>query len=228
VRGRKHDPKKAAASLKQYFHVRRVQYKDLFKGLKDPHLEVILQKGVLGVLKHRGPTGYAFATLRFPLWTDPPNMQWDDFTKCMLYLSEEFWNDEKIEKSGSSFIVDLQDFGLTHARIWGPWQAYKAIHIFFTSMPLRYKQIHLVNGPTVFHVAFKLVKPLLPSKFRQRIIMHNDFGMLHQSISPDILPTCFGGRLAAEEAFDISIMERIFRKGEYYEKFVNSLIDSEA
>ena len=53
--------------------------------------------------------------------------------------------------------------------------------------------------------------------------MHNDFGMLHQSVSPDMLPTCFGGQLAEEDAFDNAMLERIFRKGEYYEKFVDSL-----
>jgi len=227
VRGRKYDPTKAAVSLKQYFHVRRVQYKDLFLGLKDPHLEVILQTGVLGVLKTRSSTGHVYGTLRFPLWTDPPNMQWDDFTKSVVYLGEEIWNDEEIEKSGVSFIIDLQDFGMSHARIWGPWQAYKAVNVFFSSMPLRYSKFHLVNGPTIFHVAFKLIKPLLPSKMRKRIVMHNDFGKLHQSISPDMLPTCFGGPLAEEDAFDTDMIERIFSKGEHYEKFVKSLSQSD-
>lgn len=62
------------------------------------------------------------------------------------------------------------------------------------SMPLRIKNIHIVNQPYIFNVVFALFKPFLREKLRSRIIFHGtDRNSLHQYMNPKYLPECYGG-----------------------------------
>lgn len=64
------------------------------------------------------------------------------------------------------------------------------------SLPLRVKNIHIVNQPYIFKIVFALFKPFLREKLRNRIIFHGtDRKSLHQYISPKCLPECYGGSL---------------------------------
>ncbi|KAJ8960661.1 hypothetical protein NQ314_006053, partial [Rhamnusium bicolor] len=64
------------------------------------------------------------------------------------------------------------------------------------SVPLRIKNIHIVNQPYIFKMVFALFKPFLREKLRNRIIFHGtDRKSLHQYMSPKNLPECYGGTL---------------------------------
>lgn len=64
------------------------------------------------------------------------------------------------------------------------------------SVPLRIKNIHIVNQPYIFKIVFNLFKPFLREKLRNRIIFHGtDRKSLHQHLSPKCLPECYGGSL---------------------------------
>lgn len=68
--------------------------------------------------------------------------------------------------------------------------------IFQDSVPLRIKNIHIVNQPYIFKIVFALFKPFLKEKLRNRIIFHgSDRKSLHQYINPKCLPECYGGTL---------------------------------
>ena len=64
------------------------------------------------------------------------------------------------------------------------------------SVPLRVKNIHIVNQPYIFNMVFQLFKPFLKDKLKNRIIFHgSDRNSLHQYVSPKCLPPCYGGTL---------------------------------
>lgn len=73
---------------------------------------------------------------------------------------------------------------------------YLNFSLFQDSVPLRIKNIHIVNQPYIFNMVFALFKPFLRDKLRKRIIFHGtDRKSLHQYISPKCLPECYGGTL---------------------------------
>ncbi|ODM86908.1 Retinaldehyde-binding protein 1 [Orchesella cincta] len=80
----------------------------------------------------------------------------------------------------------------------------------FYSYPLKVKGIYYVNVPIYLAYLYKLVKPFLTTKFKERLKLstkNNTFETLHENFSPDLLPKCLGGILEDEDAFDWEFLE---------------------
>lgn len=115
-------------------------------------------------------------------------------------------------------------------------------------MPLRYKNVHLVNSGNLVEMLLNALKYVLPSTLRERVclllinaingitivcvllnssffklVIHSHYDELHKMISSEILPTSLGGEMAEDEAYDKELIERIYRKGEHYQRIAQCL-----
>lgn len=64
------------------------------------------------------------------------------------------------------------------------------------AMPLRMKEVHMVKQPFIFNMVWSLFKPFIREKLKNRIFFHgSDMKKLHQYLSPDVLPTNYGGKM---------------------------------
>lgn len=86
------------------------------------------------------------------------------------------------------------------------------------SVPLRIKNIHIVNQPYIFKIVFNLFKPFLREKLRNRIIFHgSDRKSLQEHMSPKCLPECYGGTLNLPRINGVQWLELLLKCDKEYE-----------
>ena len=66
-------------------------------------------------------------------------------------------------------------------------------------MPLSYGEIHIVNCPRVAEMAYKVIKPLLGERIREKIKFHPTNSILHQHVDKAILTNDQDGELDLKE-----------------------------
>lgn len=95
---------------------------------------------------------------------------------------------------GAVVIFDMDGLSLQQTWQFTPPFAKRIVDWLQDSVPLRIKNIHIVNQPYVFNMVFALFKPFLKEKLKSRIIFHGtDRKSLHKYMSPKCLPECYGG-----------------------------------
>ncbi|XP_021918955.1 alpha-tocopherol transfer protein-like [Zootermopsis nevadensis] len=70
------------------------------------------------------------------------------------------------------------------------------VNIFQEAMPLRLKEVHIVNQPFLFNMVWQMFKPFVKEKLKKRLFFHGKkMESLHEHIDPSYLPEDYGGKL---------------------------------
>lgn len=107
------------------------------------------------------------------------------------------------ESQVAGVVVMLDMDGLSLQQTWQftPMFAKRIVDWLQDAIPMRVKNLHIVNQPKIFQVVFALFKPFLREKLRGRIIFHGtDRASLHKYVAPEALPPCYGGTNTAPRA----------------------------
>lgn len=98
---------------------------------------------------------------------------------------------------GAVVIFDMDGLSLNQVWQFTPAFARRIVDFLQESMPLRLKGLHVINQPKIFNMVFAMFKPFLKEKLRNRIYFHgSDQSSFHKHISPECLPTHYGGTLS--------------------------------
>ena len=62
-------------------------------------------------------------------------------------------------------------------------------------MPLLYEEVHIVNCPRVAEMGYKLIKPFLGERIREKIKFHTTNALLHSHVDKSVLSNALGGTL---------------------------------
>lgn len=115
------------------------------------------------------------------------------FKGCVLFLEGAMW-EPCTQVNGSVIILDMDGLSLQQSWQFTPQFAKRIVDWLQDAVPLRVKNLHIVNQPKIFNVVFALFKPFLREKLRTRIIFHgSDKASLHKYIDPRCLPPTYGG-----------------------------------
>ena len=96
---------------------------------------------------------------------------------------------------GVVVILDQVGTTLSHMKTLTPTVGKKMITVYEEGYPMRPKEMHMFNMPSVFETFFNIVKSFMKPKMRERLRVHpkNDFSQLHECVGKDILPEEYGG-----------------------------------
>ncbi|KAI1292352.1 hypothetical protein HDE_07605 [Halotydeus destructor] len=89
-------------------------------------------------------------------------------------------------------IADIVDFGLKQMRQTGPLQCKRYVDL-IKILPIKFKQIHVINNQKIFDIANMMIIPLLSENIRSKIVFHDDLSDLHKSVPKSILCLEHGG-----------------------------------
>ncbi|KAJ3595195.1 hypothetical protein NHX12_004499 [Muraenolepis orangiensis] len=114
----------------------------------------------------------------------------------------ESWSTEYViametetQQQGVKVIFDLEGWSFSHALQINPALARKISSVLADSFPLKVKGIHLINEPIFFRPFFRMLRPFLPDKIKQRVHMHGS--SYHDSLTDffpsSLLPPEYGG-----------------------------------
>ncbi|XP_078046882.1 alpha-tocopherol transfer protein-like isoform X2 [Augochlora pura] len=191
----KYYPESAQKLVQNYYNF-KVKHENVYKGLKPSREKNIFEHNILTVLPNRDQHGRRILIIELgKKWKHNKCSLDEVFKGCVLYV-EAAMLEPATQIAGAVVIFDMD--GLTLQQTWqfNPPFAKRILDWLQEAVPLRVKNIHIVNQPYVFNMVFALFKPFLKEKLKSRIIFHGtDRKSLHQYLSPKCLPDCYGGTL---------------------------------
>lgn len=195
LRPTKYYPESALKMVKNYYAF-KVKHENVYKGLKPSTEKNIFEHNILTVLPNRDQYGRRVLIIELGKKWKHNKCSLDEVYKgCVLYLEAAIL-EPSTQIAGAVVIFDMD--GLTLQQTWqfNPPFAKRILDWLQEAVPLRVKNIHIINQPYVFNMVFALFKPFLREKLKSRIIFHGtDRKSLHQYLSPKCLPDCYGGTL---------------------------------
>jgi len=195
LRPTKFYPESARDLIKRYYAFKQ-KHADMYKDLSPSHERNIFQQNILTVQPNRDQLGRRILIKELGKKWKTDKVTLDEvFKGCVLFLEAAMLEPET-QVCGAVVIFDMDGLSLGQTTKFTPSFAGRIVNWLQDSVPLRIKNIHIVNQPYIFKVVFALFKPFLREKLRNRIIFHGtDRKSLHQHMDPTCLPACYGGTL---------------------------------
>ncbi|XP_018345716.1 PREDICTED: alpha-tocopherol transfer protein-like isoform X4 [Trachymyrmex septentrionalis] len=191
----KYYPDSSFKLIKHYYNF-KVKHANVYDNLKPSREKNVFEQNILTVLPNRDQHDRRILIIELGKKWKHNKCSLDEVYKgCVLYL-EAAMMEPSTQIAGAIVIFDMD--GLTLQQTWQftPPFAKRIVDLLQEAMPLRVKNIHIINQPYVFNMVFALFKPFLKEKLKNRIIFHGtDRKSLHQYISPKCLPAQYGGTL---------------------------------
>ncbi|XP_063846038.1 clavesin-2-like [Scylla paramamosain] len=126
---------------------------------------------------------------------DPARFTASDQMRSMLVGFESLIEDEENQVRGFTYIFDEKELGLSIITLWTPSDVSKAFQCCEKTIPMRHKEIHIVNLPSTLMAVFEFAKTLLSDKIKNRFQMHSDNSKLRQAVPARLLPKEYGGTI---------------------------------
>ncbi|XP_068084830.1 clavesin-2-like [Anabrus simplex] len=192
LRARKFNCTKAFHMLQRYY-VMKLRSPELFKVPRPSEKSYILEMQVQNMLEDRDSYGRRVYIFRVEK-CDAAAVSIEDIFRTNVMALEHIVEEPETQIAGLTVIVDMNGFGLQHAKFLSPYYARRTVEVIQETFPLRFKGFHVINQPFYFDAVFAVLKPFLKEKIRRRIYFHGrDLSSLHAFIKPDILPAEYGG-----------------------------------
>ncbi|XP_053998790.1 alpha-tocopherol transfer protein-like isoform X2 [Hylaeus anthracinus] len=191
----KYYPDSALKLVKNYYSF-KVKHANVYDGLKPSREKNIFDQNILTVLPTRDQHGRRILILELgKKWKHTKCTLDEVFKGCVLYLEAAIL-EPATQIAGAVVIFDMDGLSLQQTWQFTPQFAKRIVDWLQDAVPLRVKNIHIVNQPYIFNMVFTLFKPFLREKLKNRIIFHGkDYKSLHEYLSPKCLPECYGGSL---------------------------------
>jgi hypothetical protein len=206
--GRKLNVKHAMDTAKGYLTSKYVKHPRIFQ-MKPKSVQHVLESGFVGFLKHRDHLGRVIAFARVPK-LDLKTMECEDIVRASTLLAESLWSNMEEMRKGQIAVIDYSGYNISVMTRYSLGDKITFMNVFWQNYPMQVKGVHAVNNPRIVSYAYSIIRPFIPKKVKERLMMHgSDMESLHKYISPDILPAWLGGNLSDEEAVDHEVVKRI-------------------
>ncbi|XP_015174061.1 PREDICTED: alpha-tocopherol transfer protein-like isoform X2 [Polistes dominula] len=191
----KYYPESAAELVKNYYKF-KIKHSSIYDDLKPSKETNIFQQNILTVLPTRDQHNRRILIIQLGKKWKHNQCSLDEIYKgCVLYL-EAAMLEPTTQVAGAIVIFDMDGLSLPQTWQFTPPFAKRLVDLLQDAVPLRIKNLHIINQPYIFNMVFALFKPFLREKLKSRIIFHgSDRKSLHQYVTPKCLPECYGGTL---------------------------------
>ncbi|KAF7992241.1 hypothetical protein HCN44_001566 [Aphidius gifuensis] len=191
----KYYPESAVKLVKEYYSF-KVKHENVYANLKPSNEKNIFEQNILTVLPNRDQHGRRILILELGKKWKHNKVSLDEvFKGAVLYL-EAAMLEPITQIAGAVVILDMDGLSLQQTWQFTPPFAKRLVDWLQDAVPLRIKNIHIINQPYIFNMVFALFKPFLRQKLKDRIIFHGtDRKSLQKYMSLNSLPQCYGGTL---------------------------------
>ncbi|ODM89222.1 Retinaldehyde-binding protein 1 [Orchesella cincta] len=209
LQGRKYSVDHAWRTLKRQAEVRFIEYPEVFQDSAPDFMLPLIRNGIFGLLKAEDQKGRRIICYNGGKW-NPDEISLQQITTAWTYFLDLALRDKySMINNGLIFIQNNSGLGMKHVKVHTLPAMLRLWNIFYRAYPLKVKEVYYVNVPYFCQFLFKIIQPFISKKFKERLIMSTTdkgFQVLHQNISPTILPKFLGGVLENEEAFDQELL----------------------
>lgn len=120
-----------------------------------------------------------------------------DFARLIIYVKTILLEEEKTQIAGISFIIDNVNISTRHSV--SPVFVKECIDLMIKCSPVRYKNVYVLNLPSVAKVMFDFVLSMMSKKIAARICSLDDSSKLKYKIDQRLLPKDYGGTETSAE-----------------------------
>lgn len=191
----KYYPESALKLVKEYYSF-KVKHENVYANLKPSNEKNIFEQNILTVLPNRDQHGRRILILELGKKWKHNKVSLDEVFKGAVIYLEAAMLEPTTQIAGAVVILDMDGLSLQQTWQFTPPFAKRLVDWLQDAVPLRIKNIHIINQPYIFNMVFALFKPFLRQKLKDRIIFHGtDRKSLQKYMSINSLPECYGGTL---------------------------------
>lgn len=126
-----------------------------------------------------------------------------DMMRAHIMTFETLLNDEENQVRGFTYVLDEKAICWSQLSLWTPSEISKAFSCCERALPMRHKEIHLINLPWTMNLIFQFAKGLLSGKIQKRLQSHSGLDSLAKEVNQKILPSEYGGNRSTRECIDL-------------------------
>lgn len=153
---------------------------------------------VVNVLTNRDQLGRRVLIVNCGGQWDPKRVSADQLFRIFYLVHVAAQVEPTTQVHGVVVIMDFDGMGMKQVRGLSPTFSRRLLTFIQDAMPLRLKEVHMVNQPYVFNMVWTLFKPFVKEKLNKRMFFHGkDRKSLHKHLDPDYLPSNYGGNKPA-------------------------------
>ncbi|KAK9687076.1 CRAL/TRIO domain [Popillia japonica] len=172
----------------------RAKYKDSLYGILPEQEKGAMCSSVVNVLKERDHKGRRVLIIGVGSTWNPSEIHIDRLFRILYLLHLAAMFEPETQIRGIVVVMDYKGAEMKQISAFTPFFAMKLISFLQDALPMRLKEIHIVNNPYLFNIIWYMIKPLLRSKLRNRIHIHgSNMKFFHSFIPGSHLPKDYGG-----------------------------------
>jgi len=199
LRTNKYKIDKTCQMIERYLKMRMAHPK-WFQNLdiEDPMVLELIESGYIFVLPDRDANGrrVVFSVARA---LDPSKHNTSHVVRAHIATFETLLQEEENQVRGFTYVFDCSGLTLAHLSIWTPQECSKVLSICEKNLPMRHKDINLLNLPFPMWAVFEFCKTLLSDKIRKRFTVLSNIEKLKNKLGIEILPSEYGGVESVDE-----------------------------
>jgi len=166
--------------------------------MPDDEKEAFVEHNIVNVLTNRDQDGRRVLIVHCGEIWDTKKVSADQLFRIFYLIHLVALIEPVTQVRGVVVIMDFDGLGMKQVKALSPSFSKRLITFIQDAMPLRLKQVHMVNQPYLFNMVWVLFKPFIREKLKSRMFFHGkDRKSLHKHISPTHLPADYGGELPA-------------------------------
>ncbi|XP_063906752.1 alpha-tocopherol transfer protein-like isoform X4 [Zophobas morio] len=124
---------------------------------------------------------------------DFENVDYNDCAKIIFMLGDIRLKVDNLGSAGEVYVLEGENFMLKYLVKLSPIFAKKFLVCATDALPIKVKEVHIVNPPFFIDSIIAFIKPFLKEKILKRIHFHKDVTTLHEYIPKGLLPEEYGG-----------------------------------
>lgn len=146
------------------------EYSALLKGLMpDDEKAAFVENDVVNVLTNRDQDGRRVLVVHCGELWDPKRVSADQLFRIFYLIQIAALVEPVTQVRGVVVIMDFDGLGMKQVRALSPSFSKRLLTFIQDAMPLRLKQVHMVNQPFLFNMVWTLFKPFVHEKLKTRV-----------------------------------------------------------
>lgn len=172
-------------------------YVDVLKNLMpEDEKDAFENNDVINVLTNFDQEGRRVLVVHCGKIWDPKKVSSEQLFRLFYLIHIAALVEENTQVRGVVVIMDFDGLGMSQVRALTPAWSKRLLTFIQDAMPLRLKQVHMVNQPFIFNMVWTLFKPFVKEKLSKRMHFHGkDRKSLLKHINAANLPANYGGDL---------------------------------
>ncbi|KAJ9577123.1 hypothetical protein L9F63_006295 [Diploptera punctata] len=168
----------------------------------DPNINELLSNGYIYVSPFRDSNGRRVILYNIDKF-DPHKYKSVDMAKVHMITYEVLMDDEDSQVMGFTHVGNILQGSPAHATIWSPTEFTTVVRWGEQSLPMRHKEVHLINVPAPLRYMYDIISSILTEKMRSRFKIHESVESLNKGVNPKVLPKELGGTMPMAEMIEL-------------------------